>query len=336
MFGAFSKTFTKMAANKSRMVAGSVATAGFATSATMLMSKEVFADDKVDYDGVRKSIAAILDQDQWDDGSLGPVFIRLGWHASGTYSKETATGGSDGATMRFSPESDWGANAGLHHARNFLEPIKQQHPGITYADLWTLAAVVAVEEMGGPKVAWRAGRKDKANGEECVADGRLPDAGLGPQHLRDVFHRMGLNDQEIVALSGAHTFGRCHTDRSGFWGPWTRAPTTFSNLYFQELMNNTWTVKTWGGPKQFEDPTGELMMLPTDMCLLDDPEFKKWVEIYSKDEDKFAADFSKAFSKLEELGVPAFQSQFPLYPVLAASGVLATLAAVKMASSSSA
>jgi hypothetical protein len=48
--------------------------------------------------------------------------------------------------------------------------------------------------------------------------------------------------QEIVALSGAHTLGRCHTDRSGFEGPWTNAPTTFSNLYYQELKNNTWWV----------------------------------------------------------------------------------------------
>jgi hypothetical protein len=48
----------------------------------------------------------------------------------------------------------------------------------------------------------------------------------------------------------------CHTDRSGFSGPWTRAPTTFSNLYFKELLENKWTEKKWNGPRQFTDPTG--------------------------------------------------------------------------------
>lgn len=65
-------------------------------------------------------------------------------------------------------------------------------------------------------------------------DGRLPNADCGsPQatalHLRAIFNRMGFNDQQIVALSGAHALGRCHEDASGYWGPWTRAETTFSN-----------------------------------------------------------------------------------------------------------
>ena len=55
---------------------------------------------------------------------------------------------------------------------------------------------------------------------------------------------MGFTDQEIVALSGAHSLGRCHPDRSGFKGPWTNSPTTFSNLYFQELLNTKWYVYT--------------------------------------------------------------------------------------------
>jgi catalase (peroxidase I) len=54
-------------------------------------------------------------------------------------------------------------------------------------------------------------------------------------HLRVIFNRMGFNDQEIVALSGAHALGRCHTDRSGFEGPWQFSPTTFSNEYFRLL-----------------------------------------------------------------------------------------------------
>ena len=62
-----------------------------------------------------------------------------------------------------------------------------------------------------------------------TANGRLPDAAQGAEHLRDVFHRMGFNDKEIVCLSGAHTLGRCHKTRSGFDGPWTTNPLQFDN-----------------------------------------------------------------------------------------------------------
>jgi cytochrome c peroxidase len=67
---------------------------------------------KVDYNEVRKSIAALLDDNDFDDGSYGPLFVRLGWHASGTYSKLDSSGGSNGGCMRFEPESSWGANKG--------------------------------------------------------------------------------------------------------------------------------------------------------------------------------------------------------------------------------
>ena len=71
----------------------------------------------------------------------------------------------------------------------------------------------------------------------CAApDDRLPDAAQRQAHLRDVFYRMGFNDQEIVCLSGAHAIGRCHTDRSGFWGPWTYGENAFSNDYFKFLL----------------------------------------------------------------------------------------------------
>lgn len=114
---------------------------------------------------------------------------------------------------------------------------------------------------------------------------------------------MGFNDRDIVALSGAHSLGRCHTDRSGFSGPWTHTPTRFSNQYFKLLTGLTWTEKKWNGPKQYEDADGELMMLPSDMALLWDPEMKKYVEMYAKDKDLFYKDFALAFSKLLELGV---------------------------------
>lgn len=185
-----------------------------------------------DYDQVRKAIGDILESNpDYDDGSYGPVLVRLAWHTSGTYDKATGTGGSHGATMRFAPEANWGANAGLAIARDLLEPIKAKYPWISYADLWTLAGAVAIEEMGGPTIPWRPGRSDKeAANHVPLPDGRLPDGDKGADHIRDIFYRMGFNDQEIVALVGAHTLGRCHADRSGWVGPWTNAPTTWSNL----------------------------------------------------------------------------------------------------------
>ncbi|KAJ1562664.1 hypothetical protein HK096_005932, partial [Nowakowskiella sp. JEL0078] len=231
---------------------------------------------------VRKDIANILKNESYDDGSLGPLFVRLAWHASGTYDVHTQTGGSNGATMRFAPESTDNANAGLEKARAFLEPIKKENNWISYGDLWTLAGVVSIEEMGGPVVIWNSGRIDKSSfwvsKKDIPPNGRLPDASQGAQHVRDIFYRMGFNDREIVALSGAHSLGRCHTDRSGYDGPWTNTPTRFSNQYFILLTSVKWKKKEWSGPLQYVDENDELMMLPSDMALLWDPEFVKYVK----------------------------------------------------------
>ncbi|CAG8695459.1 13240_t:CDS:2 [Funneliformis mosseae] len=263
------------------------------------------AKETLDYQKIYNQIADILEDNDWDDGSNGPIFLRLAWHAAGTYDKESKTGGSNGATMRFAPESDHGANAGLKHARDKLESVKQKNPAISYSDLWSLAGVVAIQEMGGPTIPWIPGRKDADVATACSPDGRLPDASQGPSHVRDIFYRMGFDDREIVALVGAHALGRCHTDRSGYHGPWTFSPTTFTNSFFKELLDRKWVDKKWKGPKQFVDKeSGDLMMLPADMALLQDKNFKVWVEKYAKDEELFCKDFAAAFHKLEELGVP--------------------------------
>ncbi|KAL8822246.1 MAG: hypothetical protein Q9191_007014, partial [Dirinaria sp. TL-2023a] len=259
----------------------------------------VFAPKKEDYQQVYNTIAKRLDEkEDYDDGSYGPVILRLAWHCSGTYDKETGTGGSNGATMRFAPEGDHGANAGLKAARDFLEPVKEQFPWITYSDLWTLAGVCAIQEMQGPIIPWRPGRQDR-DVSMCTPDGRLPDGSKEHGHLRDIFGRMGFDDREIVALSGAHALGRCHTDRSGFEGPWSFSPTIMSNDYFRLLMEEKWN---------WHSSTKTLMMLPTDMALIKDGEFRKHVERYAKDDRVFFTEFKDVMVKLLELGVP-FQSK---------------------------
>ncbi|CAO3594739.1 unnamed protein product [Absidia cylindrospora] len=206
------------------------------------MAKKVDSEP-VDYEQVYKDIADILENNDYDDGSYGPVLLRLAWHASGTYDVETKTGGSNSASMRFEPEASHGANNGLKIARDLLEPIKAKYPGISYGDLWTLAGVCAVQELGGPSISWRPGRTDGLNAESCARDGLLPDATKKEDHIRDIFYRMGFDDQEIVALTGAHALGRCHSDCSGFDGPWSEQPTLFSNEYYKVISERQWVKK---------------------------------------------------------------------------------------------
>ncbi|CAL1399219.1 unnamed protein product [Linum trigynum] len=214
-----------------------------------------------------------------------PIVLRLAWHSAGTFDVETKTGGPFG-TIRHGEELAHEANSGLDIAVRLLEPIKAQFPILTYADFYQLAGVVAVEITGGPEIPFHPGRPDKS---EPPPEGRLPQATQGPAHLRDVFYRMGLCDKDIVALSGGHTLGRCHKERSGFEGPWTSNPLIFDNSYFRELLS---------GGKQ------GLIQLPTDKALFEDPTFRSLVHKYAADEDVFFEDYANAHLKLSELGWP--------------------------------
>ncbi|XP_009148034.1 L-ascorbate peroxidase 1, cytosolic isoform X1 [Brassica rapa] len=216
--------------------------------------------------------------------NCAPIMVRLAWHSAGTFDCASRTGGPFG-TMRFDDELAHGANNGLHIALRLLEPIREQFPTISHADFHQLAGVVAVEVTGGPEIPFHPGREDKP---QPPPEGRLPDATKGCDHLRQVFlKQMGLTDQDIVALSGAHTLGRCHKDRSGFEGAWTSNPLIFDNSYFKELLS---------GEKE------GLLQLPSDKALLDDPVFRPLVEKYANDEEAFFADYAEAHLKLSELG----------------------------------
>lgn len=215
-----------------------------------------------------------------------PLIVRLAFHDSGTYNAKADDGGANG-TVRFAPESHHFANTGLEKGIALLQPIKDTHPDISYADLYQLASVVAIEFTGGPKIPFRMGRVDATN-DRCTPDGRLPDGHGNVPHLRDVFHRMGLTDKDIVVLSGAHTLGRAHRERSGFEGPWTKEPLKFDNSYYQELLSDA--------------PDPSLLRLATDLALVQDPRMKSLVEIYASDQDAFFADYAESHKKLSELG----------------------------------
>ena len=215
--------------------------------------------------------------------NCAPLMLRLAWHSAGTFDVKTKTGGPFG-TMKQSAELAHAANNGLDIAVRLLEPIKEQFPILSYGDFYQLAGVVAVEITGGPEVPFHPGREDKP---VPPPEGRLPDATKGSDHLRDVFGTMGLSDQDIVALSGGHTLGRAHKERSGFEGAWTPNPLIFDNSYFLELLD---------GEKD------GLLQLPSDKALLTDPVFRPLVDKYAVDEDAFFADYAEAHLKLSELG----------------------------------
>eukprot|EP01138_Halocafeteria_seosinensis_P000362 gb/GECG01000375.1/.p1 GENE.gb/GECG01000375.1/~~gb/GECG01000375.1/.p1 ORF type:complete len:327 (+),score=47.35 gb/GECG01000375.1/:1-981(+) len=220
-----------------------------------------------------------------------PIILRLAWHDAGTYDAKTKTGGPNGS-IRFS-ELNHNANMGLEKAIGFMQPIKDQFPKVSYGDLYQFAGIVAVEFCGGPQIPFRQGRVDVSE-DKAVEEGRLPDGHKKQQHLRDIFYRMGFNDQEIVALSGAHTIGKAHPDRSDWDGPWTSKMYEFDNAYFRNLLEPQKAVDEKGNP---------FLQLPTDTALVEDAEMKKWVETYANNCEAFFKDYAAAHKKLSELGM---------------------------------
>lgn len=275
--------------------------------------------------------AQVLVQKQIAENSCGPILIRLAWHDSGTYDKNNegkgqwpCAGGAIGS-IRFEKEITAGPNAGLLKAvKAYLEPIKAECPAISWADLIQMGSAEAVKAMGGPAIQMKYGRVDADKSPDLsVAPFGLPDAlppfGGGPPcekdpaaHLRYVFYKYGMNDQEIVALSGAHTVGRAFQDRSGtvqygytkataytakgcpFAGKsetnggqsWTKEWLKFDNSYFQLPGNSD----------------KECIAFPTDAVLATDAGFKSTFTKYSKDQAAFFADYAEAHKKLSELG----------------------------------
>eukprot|EP00978_Attheya_sp_CCMP212_P000519 scaffold1048_cov59-Attheya_sp.AAC.1 len=234
------------------------------------------------------------------------------------------------ASIRFSPEIEHGANAGLAGAAKLLDPVKEAFPGVSYADIFQMASARAIELAGGPKIGVKYGRVDATDAKQCSPEGNLPDAEAGPDgkyggsppmedttpngHLRKVFYRMGLNDEEIVALSGAHTFGRAYKDRSGLGAEktkftdgskqmrsdgkeakytaggssWTEKWLIFDNSYFTTI------------PDPNADP--ELLKLSTDKTVFGDDGFKVFAEKFRDSQDDFFESYAKAHKKLSELG----------------------------------
>ncbi|KAL6962168.1 putative L-ascorbate peroxidase 7, chloroplastic [Sarracenia purpurea var. burkii] len=237
-----------------------------------------------------------------------PILVRLGWHDAGTYNKDIEEwpkrGGANGS-LRFEAELKHAANAGLLNALKLLQPIKDKYPEVTYADLFQLASATAIEEAGGPKIPMKYGRVDVSGPDQCPEEGRLPDAGppSPAAHLRDVFYRMGLDDKEIVALSGAHTLGRSRPERSG----WGKPETKYTKDGPGAPGGQSWTVKWLKFDNSYfkdikERRDEDLLVLPTDAVIFEDLSFKVYAEKYAEDQDAFFKDYAEAHAKLSNLG----------------------------------
>lgn len=272
---------------------------GFSTVA----APKSFASDPDQLKSAREDIKKLLETKY-----CHPILVRLGWHDAGTYDKNIEEwperGGANGS-LRFEIELKHAANAGLVNALKLLQPIKDKYSGVTYADLFQLASATAVEEAGGPKIPMTYGRVDVSAPEQCPVEGKLPSAGppSPSSHLRDVFYRMGLSDKEIVALSGAHTLGRSRPERSGWGKPetkytkdgpgapggqsWTAQWLKFDNSYFKDIKE-----------RRDED----LLVLPTDAAIFEDPSFKVYAEKYAEDQEAFFKDYAEAHASLSNLG----------------------------------
>mmetsp|Transcript_21358 Transcript_21358/g.52638 ORF Transcript_21358/g.52638 Transcript_21358/m.52638 type:complete len:320 (+) Transcript_21358:2-961(+) len=271
-----------------------------------------------------------------DEKNCNPVLVRLAWHDSGTHDcsiKEWPKCGGAIGSIRFEPEIKHGANNGLSTAVKMLEPIKAKFPLVGYADLYQMASAVAIEQAGGPAIDMKYGRVDAKGPEDCSPEGNLPDAeaaengkyggtgGTKPTedttpggHLRKVFFRMGLNDQDIVALSGAHTLGRAWKDRSGLGAEKTKftdgsaVARADGKPGIGKPGGSSWTEKWLKFDNSYynivpdENADKELLKLSTDKILFADEKFKPFAEKYKTDEKAFFADYAVSHKKLSELG----------------------------------
>ena len=178
------------------------------------------------------------------DPDKGPTFLRLAWHSSGDYSKQAQDGGSRGGTIRFKEELAHGGNAGLAKAVKWLEPVKKAHPGASYADIFTLAGVVAIKEANGPIVGWSSGRVDEPV-SSVGPDGRLPNADMGsPAKTADRTASSTASRRPRDRRAERRRAGALLT-RAATTGP-TPTPTTLLALLL--LLNVEWTPRDWDGP----------------------------------------------------------------------------------------
>ena len=272
-------------------------------------------------------------QDWWpaDFGHYGPFIIRMAWHSAGTYRVGDGRGGAGAGQQRFAPLNSWPDNVNLDKARRLLWPVKKKYgQSLSWGDLMILAGNVALEQMGfttfgfaggredvwepeddvywGPETEWLADERSTDDGEldsplaavqmgliyvNPEGPGGNPDPLASARDIRETFARMGMNDEETVALiAGGHTFGKTHgagpadhvgddpeaapmeqqglgwkssfgsghgddTISSGLEVTWTYHPTRWDNEFFHILYAYEWELmESPAGAKQWRPKDG--------------------------------------------------------------------------------
>ena len=295
------------------------------------------AFNSLDLKALKKDLVALMtDSKPWwpaDFGHYGPLFVRMAWHAAGTYRIGDGRGGGGRGQQRYAPLNSWPDNGNLDKARRLLWPVKQKYgKNISWADLLILTGNVALESMGfktfgfgggradvwepdqdvhwGEEATWLGGDKrysgdrELANPLAAVQMGLIyvnpegpngvPDPIAAAKDIRETFKRMGMNDEETVALiAGGHSFGKTHgagvpdhvgpdpegagieamgmgwtsTFGSGLAGDaitsglevtWTKTPTNWSNDFFTHLFGAEWELtKSPAGAHQWQPKHGQ-------------------------------------------------------------------------------
>ncbi len=289
---------------------------------------------KLDVEALRQDLIDLMtDTQEWwpaDYGHYGPLFIRMSWHAAGTYRMADGRGGGGDGAQRFAPLNSWPDNANLDKARRLLWPIKQKYGRrISWADLLVFAGDVAMQSMGFETFGFGFGREDTWQPEEMywgpedtwLGDERYsgdreleqplgavqmgliyvnpegpngnPDPMAAAKDIRDTFGRMGMDDEETVALiAGGHTFGKTHgagnpelvgaepegcpvhsmgigwksehgkgkaedAITSGLEGAWTPTPIEWDHSFYETLFGHEWELHdSPAGAKQWRPKNG--------------------------------------------------------------------------------
>ncbi|SFO23993.1 catalase-peroxidase [Geodermatophilus obscurus] len=300
---------------------------------------------ELDVEAVKRDLVEVMrtSQDWWpaDWGHYGPLFIRMSWHAAGTYRIADGRGSGNTGAQRFAPLNSWPDNANLDKARRLLLPVKQKYGRkLSWADLLLLAGNVAHDDMGlktfgfafgrqdawqptevfwGPEDTWLGDERYSGDTPLDLEEGHLaavtmgliyvnpegpqgrPDPVASAHDIRVTFSRMGMTDEETVALiAGGHTFGKTHgagnpeligpepegcpvhgnglgwisqhgtgkgadTITSGLEGAWTPTPTTWDNTYFEMLFSYEWELtESPAGAKQWQPSDPEAQELVPD------------------------------------------------------------------------
>jgi catalase-peroxidase len=265
----------------------------------------------LDFDALKQDLYALMtdSKDWWpaDYGHYGGLFIRMAWHSAGTYRTGDGRGGGGSGNQRLAPVNSWPDNANLDKARRLLWPIKQKYGRkISWADLMILAGNCALEEdiYWGAETEWLgdkrySGDRELENPLAAVQMGLIyvnpegpngnPDPVASGRDVRETFGRMGMNDEETVALvAGGHTFGKCHgagdashvgpepegapieeqglgwissfgngkggdTITSGIEGAWKPNPTKWDMGYLKVLFKYEWElIKSPAGAHQWQ------------------------------------------------------------------------------------